>query len=718
MNIQIEQKFLLEQDNTDLTKSSPVADALNKFMKFKTPMFKTLSIKSAYGSGKTHYLKSILSKYPAKTKRVLYVSYRCSLADDFNKNMSNFNFVDYRQDVKNLTKCNRVIVQLESINKLFVETDDGFEVPQYDLIILDEVESLLRHLQSSTFQGLAKQKFQFLCHIIEESKRMICLDGDLSDRAMDFINEFGQSINIVNSIKINQKKFYIKKNRAEYTKMIHFDLQDNKKIVICSLSAKECKFYNEYIKEQFPDLNIGCYYSKTNDEELQDLKNVNVWAEKDVVIYSPKVESGVDFSVKDHFHSLYAIICPKSSTSNAFLQMCSRVRNFQTNDIYILNENIKPVFNAELYDYEDIEDGLYKDIDLNCDIVRSEKNGRIYYNLSPNIYNKIFIHNKLETINNNSYFFTCLFNTCQKKGHTLIDLDEEKEKVNDNSISHIQELIQAEDITQEIFDTILRLQETGKASRVQKLQIERYMLKHLLGINTLNSSDDTQIQKLKQNVTKTRMDNYAIVSNFNNLPKQKNIDDNDKKLKIRKLNIVRDILQTLQLHVYEDESFYSASELQPNMTELYEHEIFSSLKDSKILFNVDKKNHLDPKATLKKSVSYVNVILQEYCIQIQTKQFKVKGKKVPKYYLRRMYNVDEILEHKDWIVSQEYKRAKNFKANHPLMYANLYKKEKQTNNNDEEYIDMMMCDDEEYECLVKDDECDYDEACDELDDLI
>jgi len=42
MSIEIEQRFLLEQDNFDLSKPSPVADALNKFMKFKTPKFKTL----------------------------------------------------------------------------------------------------------------------------------------------------------------------------------------------------------------------------------------------------------------------------------------------------------------------------------------------------------------------------------------------------------------------------------------------------------------------------------------------------------------------------------------------------------------------------------------------------------------------------------------------------------------------------------------------------
>ena len=303
----------------------------------------------------------------------------------------------------------------------------------------------------------------------------------------------------------------------------------------------------------------------------------------------------------------------------------------------------------------------------------------------------------------------------------MIDLDEEKEKVNDNSISHIQELINAKDITQEKFDEILRLQETGKASRVQKLQIERYMLKHLLGINTLNTSDDTQIQKLKQNVTKTRLDNYAIVSNFNNLPKEKNVDDNDKKLKLRKLKIVRDILQILELNVYEDTTYYLASELQPNMTELYEHEIFSSLKDTKILFSIQKSNHTAPQTTLKKSVSYVNAILQEYSIQIQTKQFKVNNKKIAKYFLRRMHNMDEILEHKDWTVSQEYKKSKNFKANNPLLYSNLYqKKEPQNDPDDDDDHDInMMESDDEYDCLNDDDnECDYDEVCDELDNLI
>ena len=90
----------------------------------------------------------------------------------------------------------RVIIQLESLLKLRI---DGDPIPAYDLIIMDESESLLNQFNSTqTFKNLNKEAFDFLIEIINNSKKLVCLDGDLENRTHDYIKQFGESINIKN----------------------------------------------------------------------------------------------------------------------------------------------------------------------------------------------------------------------------------------------------------------------------------------------------------------------------------------------------------------------------------------------------------------------------------------------------------------------------------------------------------------------------------------
>ena len=49
---------------------------------------------------------------------------------------------------------------------------------------MDEVESVLNHFHSETFKGASRLTFEFLSEIIKNSKNLIALDGDYSNRAL------------------------------------------------------------------------------------------------------------------------------------------------------------------------------------------------------------------------------------------------------------------------------------------------------------------------------------------------------------------------------------------------------------------------------------------------------------------------------------------------------------------------------------------------------
>ena len=103
--------------------------------------------------------------------------------------------------------------------------DDEYEIPKYDLIIIDEIESILSHFDAPTFKGTSRDVFNWMSEIIKNSNKMIVLDGDIKNRTHNFLNYFGNSINIHNTIKINKKKLTITTDTNKYYNSIIDDIK-------------------------------------------------------------------------------------------------------------------------------------------------------------------------------------------------------------------------------------------------------------------------------------------------------------------------------------------------------------------------------------------------------------------------------------------------------------------------------------------------------------
>ena len=83
-----------------------------------------------------------------------------SLTLDIKYNFESFGFETYLN--KNY-KADKLIIQLESLLNLcdgFL--DEEIIIPSYDLVIIDEVESVLNQFGSPTFKGKAKEAYNFL----------------------------------------------------------------------------------------------------------------------------------------------------------------------------------------------------------------------------------------------------------------------------------------------------------------------------------------------------------------------------------------------------------------------------------------------------------------------------------------------------------------------------------------------------------------------------
>jgi len=144
---EINQRYLLDKiDDEHYEICSTMRTHLDSLF---TTDLKILNIKSPYKTSKTQMMIKVIEEY--KPKRILMLSYRKTLTYDFDYNFKNHGFQNYLEgDIA----ADRLIIQLESLLRLDFIDPFTTKLPVYDLIIMDESESILKQFSShKTFKG-------------------------------------------------------------------------------------------------------------------------------------------------------------------------------------------------------------------------------------------------------------------------------------------------------------------------------------------------------------------------------------------------------------------------------------------------------------------------------------------------------------------------------------------------------------------------------------
>ena len=607
---------------------------------------KTIIIKSPYDIAKTTLTKQIVNNY----KRILWLSYRVTLSNDIKGNFKELGFESYQDTLKS----EKLIIQLESLLKLennielFIDNVSS-EIPYYDLIIIDESEGVLNQFSSDTMKGQAHEIYCLLENIINNSPKLIVLDGDISSRTTRFISNFGNYKYLYNENKCNIKNIKVIKNKIEYLNDIYKSLDENKKIVIATQSSKIGKFFQKKIMERYSDKMVKLYYGKTGDKEKKKLVNVEQeFDEADVLIYSPTIEAGVSYD-KPRFYKLYGVLSENANSQRAFFQMLPRVRKFETDEILILNEKLK--YNeAKFYTFDEIKQNL---INTQFD------DNQLFYNKMTKIDEKMikqreltsyginYVYNLLEEKNKHKYLFLYYFKLLAlNKGHNIIIEDdspdytaEEKELVklmkHEKQLYDYKDVLEAKDIRKPEHDILQKEKKQGNISELDKSKLEKYYYKQLLGVDILND----EIIKLFCNNCKIR--NFINLIDILNYKQDR---DDMKFINKQKIDIVHSIIydfgfkNVFDTKIITPDEFNERAEIIKNNNQLFKN------NNLKVLFN--KLKITNKFETNKAFLGIINSVLENYSIKIQYIQKKIKGKLCPFYKLEILDNVDEIIQYK------------------------------------------------------------------------
>ena len=382
--LDIKQEYLLINQNVNL--NSDNNDNVANFIKnYFNSDCKNLIIKSPYGTGKTKLLQKIINDF--NVKKVLFISYRKTLSNDLHGNFKDLNFQIYTD---NKFKADKLICQVDSIHKI-----SDWDVPTYDLVILDEIESVLNHFSATTLDQ-KEFKFDLLKAIIHNSKKCIMLDGDIGKRTLLYASNISDNYcYIKNEFPKSVKHFIFQSSKIKFDDDIQNKLTNNKKIIIVSMSSE---IAHQYYYKYYKNYKVALHTSKTDDDLFNQLKDVNTyWSNFDIVIYSPSIESGVDFNLK-YFDNMYCILAPASTSQRGFMQMANRIRILNDNNIQVFlngmthNDKVFEYTYSEVKNYFNTISNKY----ANKKIVY-DKDNKAIIETTDNLYNNILIFNLLES---------------------------------------------------------------------------------------------------------------------------------------------------------------------------------------------------------------------------------------------------------------------------------------------------------------------------------
>jgi len=393
-----------------------------------------LFIKSPTGSGKTYTFSKLLESLIKKDKTytILSIITRRSMSschlNAFNYTKDNNGKLVKHEIFHFETYLNNNIT--DDVPTSFVKDESQFISSLehlkdfknfYDIILLDELNSLVNYFYSETLNNRRRECLLHLLNLICNSQYIICADMHISDMCFELFpqkNIYFYNNTFQNKKNISMNIFYSKHNsdNSNLTKISKIIgekyVLHNKPVLIFTDRKRTVQKIHELLKSynKNNEYFIIIHSESGTQEELDKLDELS---KTKCIISSPKICYGVDLSSYE-YEDIYCIYSDTKSdgfTSMHWYQQISRSRKHKNVNIYILDSQT-PLYKNKFITYEKSKkeeeqninnyiyyvDKLkeeYKSID---ELVNVDNN--IFRNIHyyKNWYNQVFNRNKVEIL--------------------------------------------------------------------------------------------------------------------------------------------------------------------------------------------------------------------------------------------------------------------------------------------------------------------------------
>ena len=621
--IEIDTPFLTPP--TETTQKTPDQETFQRLVDetLDDPSKKSIIVRSRYGSGKTTFLQRLIkAKNP---KRVLFVTYRQTLARDIMRNFGKLGFKNYLDAAENpaVWEAPKLIIQIDSLMHLWTASSEGSFKKAYDMIILDESESLLAHIDEKTMEKKEIGIFNFFDALLKQCGKILFMDGDMSPRSLSFAKYYGGLTYIKNKNIGGRKVINLFQDEEQWNKNLRADLEtyfkaDPKfKVCIVSQSASQVDLLSQELQNDFPHLTVKKLTGQDGGETKKDFfQDINeTLSDANVFLYSPVIESGVDITIP--IKKVYGILCAQSNSQRAFLQMINRCRKVEEPRMdFLKSESLDLNSNFNFWRFAEVQELNRHTVDN----VRAEfviEDGEIQFKESALSKHRksISIYNTVERLNKHpSLFINYLKVLAEAKG-IKFEVQPKPEgktgqKKKTKATAKVDRILDARDLEPEEYDELRRKKKLGKTTTKENAEVEKFFWQQRFSTNELNGD-----------ILKNFIYGNDPFRNFLALVDVQNhwTEDNIRSEKfLEQVSLVNKLLEHLGWQSCRDESQLGKDKVKVNFVEkVLTDPLFKKQKRLNELFGLEKTYNIHAEMTPQQILMWANSILKDFSLQIK-----------------------------------------------------------------------------------------------------
>lgn len=676
--VQLDRKYMIMKDTFE---DDTMGKHIMRWMEL--PIYKLLAVKSAMGTGKTTMIEKIFDRYQ-HLKKILWITHRQTLTRQIFGKFKKYGFSNYIDEDGSLFHCHKIVVQIDSLFRITkYDENRQLNINAYDLVIIDEIEGNLNHYSSPFLKKNGetdRSTFDFMLSCMRNAKKVLLLDADIGSRTAALIAHVGEYLVVNNKYKPVQKSFVVTNDAGKFDKLILSDIKDGKNVCVVSMTAQHVDKLASELENM--DIKYVSHTSRTDDQLKLSLENANeFWKDYQVVLYSPCIESGVDFNL-EHFDKVYGVMKngDKTCSQRAFLQMIGRIRTLKDYTITCLYTGPSNI-DSPMYTFDDllgylkyyetinnkkiIKDIEFEEVHDDSVIKLVRKPGNI------SLFDEISIHNEVERLNKMSSTFMSVMNKLlQIGGHNLefnITANPSSSKIGKERVSTKDQIINIDEREYNI-DQLILAQNKCELNETQKLALQKKFMIMYFGIK---NTDDRELLNCfldefsSQEITCRRFEDFFRYKKVSDDDEYDNLSTASKKMRN---DIVVDLLEFLtgkKKKIYTPDYLnieISGPDYDKRLTDIVKKSMYFTKEDESrpLFFQPKSKNKQFSEENKQHYTNTIQSILRVYGIIFKaTKRVRYQGKLGYQYLL----SVDEQIRN---IVNLKYGLPSDAKEYEPL----------------------------------------------------
>lgn len=427
------------------------------------PVCPTLAAKSHLGTGKTRRCIEACTPSPWNTQadKILVISARQTFTTHICAELKGF--VDYRSLKERDINVDKLVIQLQSLWKCS-------EMEPRDLLLLDEVESILAALTPNKTHKNYTQTIAVFEKLVRSSKRVIVLDAFLTDRTMEMLRTLRGDVQLVINPTQPYKRTATLVSEKELYGNIQSKLKENKRLVtVWGAKAKGKSFHSTLPSTVTHVLYTGDSDTKTKETHLADVDKY--WSEHQLVGYTATITVGINYN-GPMFDEACIYATPWSCPSRDYIQALHRARKLTNNHItaYISSDprpcSLEPGLDEQEKQFSSQTERVKKFLH---DIGQSP----IDYTTLPPWLHRVLMWNTNEIITNYCHFDECMKGYFTACGITYSENVEEEKVKNKTKTVHIA-VEDVQTIDYEVAQVYARNRQT--LTEQQRYELEKFYL--------------------------------------------------------------------------------------------------------------------------------------------------------------------------------------------------------------------------------------------------